>query len=197
MSDPDCGKAAAKVRSLRMSHACTSRPASRHVRASGRRRRDPPSDTAPGGEGGPRARWCGARTRHRRDRACAVACSPIPHRRNGSWSARRCARSGATGISSTAWPKSPTHTQLPRCWPTRRGRRRCRSGNGSPRSSATTSNPFSDRPGRAGDAAEELAALADELEDEALELSPASAVACSRLLGEPTRESAPQSGAPA
>jgi hypothetical protein len=43
-----------------------------------------------------------------------------------------------------------------------------------------------DSPGRAGDAAEELAALADELEDEALELSPASAVACSRLLGEPT-----------
>ena len=41
-------------------------------------------------------------------------------------------------------------------------------------------------PDRAGDAAEELAALADELEDEALELSPASAVACSRLLVEPT-----------
>ena len=40
--------------------------------------------------------------------------------------------------------------------------------------------------GRAGDAAAELAALADELEDEALELSPASAVACSRLLAEPT-----------
>ena len=54
-----------------------------------------------------------------------------------------------------------------------------------------------ERPNRAGDAAEELAALADELEDEALELSPASAVACSRLLGEPTAESAPQSGAPA
>ena len=42
-----------------------------------------------------------------------------------------------------------------------------------------------ERPNRAGDAAEELAALADELEDETLELSPASAVACSRLLGEP------------
>ncbi len=42
-------------------------------------------------------------------------------------------------------------------------------------------------PNRAGDAAEELAALADELEDEALELSPESAVACSRLLGEPTQ----------
>lgn len=43
-----------------------------------------------------------------------------------------------------------------------------------------------ERPNRVGDAAEELAALADELEDEALELSPASAVACSRLLAEPT-----------
>jgi len=35
-------------------------------------------------------------------------------------------------------------------------------------------------------AADELAALADELEDEALELSPACAVACSRLCSDPT-----------
>lgn len=40
---------------------------------------------------------------------------------------------------------------------------------------------------RLDDAAAELAALADELEDEALELSPACAVACSRLLNEPTQ----------
>lgn len=39
---------------------------------------------------------------------------------------------------------------------------------------------------RLDDAAAELAALAAELEDEALELSPACAVACSRLLSEPT-----------
>ncbi len=40
---------------------------------------------------------------------------------------------------------------------------------------------------RLDDAAEELAALADQLEDEALELSPACAVACSRLVSEPTQ----------
>ena len=40
---------------------------------------------------------------------------------------------------------------------------------------------------RLDDAAAELAALADELEDEALELNPACAVACSRLLSEPTQ----------
>jgi hypothetical protein len=42
------------------------------------------------------------------------------------------------------------------------------------------------RPGGFDHAREELATLADELEDEALELSPACAVACSRLLSEPT-----------
>lgn len=41
------------------------------------------------------------------------------------------------------------------------------------------------RPGCLDDAADELAALADELEDETLELSPACAVACSRLTSEP------------
>lgn len=40
---------------------------------------------------------------------------------------------------------------------------------------------------RLDDAAEELAALADEFEDEALELSPAGTVACSRLVSEPTQ----------
>jgi hypothetical protein len=44
----------------------------------------------------------------------------------------------------------------------------------------------SDRTRRIGDAADDLAALADELEDETLELSPGCAVACSRLMGEPT-----------
>jgi hypothetical protein len=42
------------------------------------------------------------------------------------------------------------------------------------------------RPGGFDHARDELATLADELEDEVLELSPACAVACSRLLSEPT-----------
>jgi hypothetical protein len=41
--------------------------------------------------------------------------------------------------------------------------------------------------GRLGDAAAELAALTDELEDETLELSPSCAVVCARLLGEPAQ----------
>ena len=45
----------------------------------------------------------------------------------------------------------------------------------------------SSRSSSLGDAAAELVALADELEDEELELSPACAVACSRLLSEPTQ----------
>lgn len=45
----------------------------------------------------------------------------------------------------------------------------------------------SSRSPRWDDAAEELAALAAELEDEELELSPACALACSRLLSEPTQ----------
>jgi hypothetical protein len=40
--------------------------------------------------------------------------------------------------------------------------------------------------GPLGACRDELATLADELEDETLELSAACAVACSRLLGEPT-----------
>jgi hypothetical protein len=40
-------------------------------------------------------------------------------------------------------------------------------------------------PGRCDYARDELVALADDLEDEALDLSPAAAVACSRLLHEP------------
>jgi hypothetical protein len=40
---------------------------------------------------------------------------------------------------------------------------------------------------RLDDAAEELAALADELEDESLELSPACAVVCSRLVSDPAQ----------
>jgi hypothetical protein len=45
---------------------------------------------------------------------------------------------------------------------------------------------YTSRSDRLDDAAAELAALADELEDEALELRPACAVACSRLVSEPT-----------
>lgn len=46
---------------------------------------------------------------------------------------------------------------------------------------------YTSRSPRLDDAAAELAALADELEDEALVLNPACAVACSRLVGEPTQ----------
>ena len=45
---------------------------------------------------------------------------------------------------------------------------------------------YTARSGRLDTAADELVALADELEDEALELSPACAVVCSRLFSEPT-----------
>jgi hypothetical protein len=44
---------------------------------------------------------------------------------------------------------------------------------------------FTSHPGRCDHARDELVALADELEDEALDLGPAAAVACSRLLHEP------------
>jgi hypothetical protein len=47
--------------------------------------------------------------------------------------------------------------------------------------------PTTGRSPRLDDAAAELAALADELEDEALELSPACAVVCSRLVSDPTQ----------
>lgn len=46
---------------------------------------------------------------------------------------------------------------------------------------------YASRSPRLEAAAAELVALADELEDEALELSPACAVACSRLVSEPTQ----------
>jgi len=48
-------------------------------------------------------------------------------------------------------------------------------------------DPESPDAARLGDVAEELAALADELEDETLDLVPACAVACARLLGEPAQ----------
>jgi hypothetical protein len=107
----------------------------------------------------------------------------IPLFLGGSRSASSASvRSGATGISSTDWPTTATPTASRQFAPTPRATPEWTADSAMPRASAAGSRPASAGGRRIADHADMLEELACELEDDELDLDPACAIACRRLL---------------